>query len=153
MEKFFSWKKDFFSSTFQFYSNGTPIGYLKIGVWSNNAKGIFNDKEYDFNTKGFINQETIIVDTQSSIVIATITYNRWKSKATIKLADGLECTWQYCNFWHTKWTLSKNQNPINYHGSNLKGEIAAYIPDEVLILAGLFISNHYWQSSAAVAAT
>lgn len=153
MEKLIFWKKGFFSSTYQFYSNDMPIGYLKIGVWSRKTKGILNDKEYDFNTKGFLNQETIIVDTQSNLVLATITYNNWKSKASVKLADGLECSWQYNNFWNSKWTLSKNLYAINYHGSNLKGEIVAYTPEEFLILAGLFISNHYWQSRSAAAAT
>ena len=153
MENFISWKKDFFSSTYQFYLNDNPIGYLKIGVWSKKSKGILNDKEYDFITKGFINPVSIIVDTQSGLEVATITSNNWKSKATIQLIDGVECSWLYSNFWHTKWTLSKNLYPINYHGSNLKGEIVAHIPDEILIITGLFISNHYWQSSAAVAAT
>mgnify|MGYP001616962523 FL=1 len=153
MEKLVSWKKGFFSSTYQFYSNGIQIGFLKIGVWVNKANGVLNDKGFEFKTKGFFKQETIITDTKMNIVVGTITYNAWKSKALIKLTDGTECNWAYTNFWRTKWSLSKNLYFINYQGLNTKGDIVSYLSDDLLIISGLFISNHFWQSRAAVAAT
>lgn len=152
MERLLSWKKGFFSSTYQFYSNGVQVGSLKIGIWSNDAIGVLDDKEFEFKTKGFFNQETIIVDSKKSLIVGRITYNSWRSKAVIKLTDGTEFSWQYTNFWHSKWTLNKSLYYINYHGSNYKGEIVSYLEDQVLILTGLFISNHFWQKRAAGAA-
>jgi len=153
MERLISWRKGFFSSTYQFYSNGIQIGSLKIGTWSNSAIGILDENEFEFKTKGFFKQETIITDTKASLYIGTIIYNRWKSKAIIKMTEGSEFSWQYTNFWHSKWSLNKNLYFINYQGSNNKGEIVSYLEDPFLIIAGLFISNHYWQASASGAGT
>lgn len=153
MEKLVSWKKSFFGCTYQFYSNGIQIGSLKIGTWAKKGNGVLNDKEFEFKTKGLFKQETFITDTRTNSLVGTITYNSWKSKATIKLVDGTECNWEYTNFWHTKWSLSKNLHFINYQGSYTKGTIISYLPDDILIVSGLFISNHFWQSSAAVVTT
>ncbi|RPH28088.1 MAG: hypothetical protein EHM93_19010 [Bacteroidales bacterium] len=153
MEIFLSWKKGLFSNTYQFFENGIQVGLLKVGMWGNKANGNLNGKEFEFKTKGFFNQETIIIDSESLSIVGTIVYNTWRSKAIIKLPDGIECVWQYTNFWHSKWTVNKNLYFINYQGSFRKGEVISHIPDEVLIIAGLFVSNHFWQSSAAVAAT
>ncbi|NOU18681.1 MAG: hypothetical protein HOO91_14080 [Bacteroidales bacterium] len=153
MEKLISWKRGIFSRTYTFYSNSLEIGFLKIGAWSNNAKGSINGKEYEFITKGLFKQETSIIDCKISSIVGTIIYNSWKSKAIIKLVDGTEYNWQYTNFWHTKWSLNKELYFINYKGSCFKGEIVSYISDELLIISGLFISNYYSQKNAAAAVT
>ncbi len=151
MEKFISWKRGIFSKTYTFYSNNLVIGFLKIGSWSNKAKVSIKEKEYEFITKGFFKQETSIIDTKTNLIVGTIIYRSWKSKATIKLADGAECNWQYTNFWHTKWSLNKDLYFINYKGSSFKGEIVSYIFEDLLIISGVFISNYYSQKSAAAA--
>ncbi|NVO11854.1 MAG: hypothetical protein HXX16_17985 [Bacteroidales bacterium] len=153
MEKLITWEKGFFSRTYKFYSNSIEIGFLKIGAWSNKAKGTINSKEYDFITKGFFKQETSIIDSKTTLIVGTIIYNKWKSKATIKLPDGVEYNWQYTNFWHTKWSLNKDLYFINYKGSGLKGEIVSYISDELIIMTGLFIANYYTQKRTAAATT
>jgi hypothetical protein len=148
MEKLISWKRGIFSKTYTFYSNNLVIAFLKIGSWSNNAKVSIKEKEYEFITKGFFKQETSIIDNKTSSIVGTIIYNSWKSKAIIKLVDGSEYNWQYTNFWHTKWSLNKDLYFVNY---SFKGEIVSYIPDDLLILSGVFISNYYSQKSAAAA--
>jgi len=151
MEKLISWKRGIFSRTFKFYSHDIEIGYLKIGAWSNNAKGIINGKEYEFITKGLFKQETSIIDTKTNLIAGTIIYRSWKSKATIKLAYGAEYNWQYTNFWHTKWSLNKDLYFVNYKGSSFKGEIISYIAEDLLVISGVFISNYFSQKSAAAA--
>jgi len=152
MEKLIKWKKGFFSSTFQLFENGILIGSLGFAVWSNKATGILNDKEFEFKTKGFFKPETTITDIKTGTIIGKINYNSWKTKATITLTDGKVCNWQYSNLWHTKWALNQNLYFINYRSSSIKGEIVSHLPDEVLILSGLFISNYFSRANAAVAA-
>lgn len=152
MEKLIRWRKGFFSNTFQLFENGIPIGSLSFAVWSNKAIGLLNDKEFEFKTKGFFNPETTITDIKTGTIIGNINYNSWKTKATITLTDGRVSYWQYTNLWHTKWTLNQNLYFISYRSSSIKGEIISHLPDEVLILSGLFISNYFSRSHAAVAA-
>lgn len=151
MEKLITWKKKFFSNTFQLFENGIPIGSLGFAVWSNKAIGVLSNKEFEFKTKGFFKPETIITDIKIGTIIGTISYNTWKTKATITLVDGRVCNWQYNNLWHTKWSLNQNLYFINYRSSSIKGEIISHLPDEVLILSGLFISNYFSRSNAAIA--
>lgn len=153
MEKLIKWEKGFFSNTYHLYSNGVQIGNLKISVWTRKSKGFLEDKEFDLITSGFFKHETTIIDSKTNQEIARIVYSNWRSKANIKLIDGVECQWEYANFWRTKWILKKNLYSINYHGGmGTTGEIISFIPDESLILAGLFISNYFRRRrSAAVA--
>lgn len=154
MEKLIKWKKGFFSSTYHLFSNGIEVGTLKISVWSRRSKGILDGKEFDLVTYGFFKQETTIIDSKTGQEIARIVYNNWRSRALIKLSDGLECQWEYANFWHTKWILKKSLYSINYHGGmGTTGEITSFIPDESLILAGLFIANYFQRKRSAAAAS
>lgn len=149
-----SWRKGFFSNTYQFNSNGMQVGFLKLKSWSQKANGKLNDKEYDFKTAGFFKKETIITETSTNSIIGVVSYNLWKSKAMLKLSNNQEYQWQYTNFWHSKWSVSSSNWFVNYHGSSIKGEINANTSDEMLILAGFYISNFFWQSRAgAIAAT
>ncbi len=151
MVKLIKWEKGFFNHTIQLYSNGVPVGYLKIGIWSRTSKGELDGKAFDLITKGFLQKETILVDSKTSQVAAMIAYKNWKSKAAIKLADGSEAQWEYTNFWHTEWILKKDLYSISYHRVGMKGEIVSYLPDEGLIIAGLFISNYFQRRRSAAA--
>jgi len=154
MEKLITWKRGFFSNTYQLYTNGIQVGYLKISVWSKKSKGVLDEKEFDLITNGFFKQETSIIDSKTDQEIARIVYNNWRSKALIRLKDGLECQWEYTNFWHTKWILKKNLYSINYHGGiGTTGEIKSFVSEESLILAGLFISNYFQRRRSAAAAS
>ena len=154
MEKLITWEKGFFSNTYQLLTNGIQVGYLKVGVWSRKSKGVLGEKEFDFITNGFFKQETTIVDSKTNNELAKIVYNNWRRKAIVKLNDGLECQWEYTNFWHTKWILKKSLYSINYNGGmGTKGEIISFISDEELIIAGLYISNYFQRRRSAAAAS
>ena len=152
MEKLIKWDKGFFDNTIRLYSNGVSVGYLKVGVWSRTSNGELDGKAVDLITKGFLQKETILIDSKTSQKIAMIFYNNWKSKATIKFVDRSEAQWEYTNFWHTKWILKKDLYSISYHRVGMKGEIVSYLPDEALIITGLFISK-YFQRRRSVAAS
>jgi len=154
MNIFLNWKKGFFSNTYQIYNNGIQVGFLKLSTWSQKAKGVLKEREFEFITKGFLKQETTMLDSKTNSIIATISYNSWKSKAVIKKLSNEEYKWEFNNFWNTKWSLTNSYIFINYHGSTTKGEINSSTDDELLLITGLYISNYYWQRRAsAVAAT
>ncbi|HCT31157.1 MAG TPA: hypothetical protein DIW31_10605, partial [Bacteroidales bacterium] len=134
------------------FENGIQIGTLSFAMWTNKAKGILNDKEFEYRTKGFFKPETEIGDLKNGNIVGKITYNEWKTKATITLIDGRVCEWQYQNFWHTRWALNQGLYFINYKSSMLNGEITSHLPDEVLIITGLFVFNFFSRSHAATAA-
>jgi len=90
MEKIITWNKGFFSSTYRLFSNGMDFGFLKISAWSNKAIGEINEKRFEFKTKGFIKQETIITDLVSCNDVGIIVYSKWKSNAVLKISYGEE---------------------------------------------------------------
>ena len=145
-----TWKKGFFSNNCILYKNGELIGNLREKSFSNTAVAELNGKGFLFRTKGFFKQHTDIIDSSTNQVLGEISYNNWKSKATIS-GRNKTVNWSYNNFWNTKWSLSdQNGIEIKYAGSSTKGSIQSNTDDALLILSGLYVTNYYWQISAAV---
>lgn len=150
MKTSYSWTKGFFSNLYSIYYNGGLIGNLKDKSFSQTAQGEVNGKEYIFKTKGFLKQHTEIIDSSENRIIGEITYNSWMTKAKITLKDKT-INWKYDNAWNTKWSLFDSAGILmNFSGSSSKGQINANVDDELLILAGLFVTNYYWQTTTAV---
>lgn len=150
MKTNYSWTKGLFSNLYSIYSNGALVGNLKDKSFSQTAQGKVNGKEYIFKTKGFLKQYTEIIDSSENRIIGEITYNNWKTKATISL-NNKTINWKYDNAWNTKWSLFDSTGVLmNFSGSSSKGQINSNVDDELLILAGLFVTNYYWQTTTAV---
>ena len=150
MKQNLKWKKQFFSSTYSIYIDRQMVGMLKDKTFSQTAIGELNGKEYTFKTKGFFKQNTEIIDNKENKVIGTITYSSWMTKATISLIDK-SINWKYDNVWNTKWSLyDNNEIEIKYAGTSTSGQIDSNTDDAILLLSGLFVTNYYWQVSAAV---
>lgn len=140
-----SWKYRIFKNAREIYSKKVLIGTLRDLTWTQSAKGEINGKKYKFKTKGFFKHKTQIIDPATDFIIGKITYNNWMTKAKIEYLDKV-VHWKYSNFWNTKWRLSDSAGiEINFHGSSSRGKIESDNPDDVLILAGLFIANYNWQ--------
>lgn len=145
-----TWKKNFFSNSFRLYLDGRQIGKLKEKMFSQTAEGQLHGKEFTFKTKGFIKQHAEIVDSLENKVIGEITYNNWMTKAII-LVDNKTMNWKYDNFWNTKWSIYNSEGiKIQYSGSSNSGQIDSNIDDALYVLCGLFVTNYYWQSTAAI---
>jgi hypothetical protein len=145
-----NWKKGVFKSTYEILSGEMSIGNLRPDSWSNNGRGELNGKTYIFETKGFFNHETRIFSAGSNVPTGRIVYNTWKTKATIEYGNKTY-NWKYDNAWNTKWSLLDEEGIlIRYSGSFTKGEIEIKVHDELLILAGLYITNYFWQISSVV---
>jgi hypothetical protein len=145
-----SWKKGIFSSTCHIHSADSKVGELKEKSFSGAAEGKLNGKRYEFKTKGFFKPETQIIAIDYHVIVGTITYGNWRTKATIEVDDTLY-EWEYSNSWHTKWRiLNAGETLLDYHGSSSKGKInGGQVPD-FLILSGLYITNYYWRVALAV---
>jgi hypothetical protein len=153
MGTYLHWKKGVFKSTYEILSGEMFIGNLRPDSWSNDGKGELNGKKYIFVTKGFFNQETMIINPNTNLRAGKITYNTWKTKATIEY-DGKVFFWKYDNGWNTKWSITDSATLlVRYHGSFTKGEIEISSYDELLILTGLYITNYFWQISSIVTFT
>jgi hypothetical protein len=153
MENNLNWKKGIFKSSYEILSGEQPSGFLKPDTWTRKGTGELNGRKYLFETKGFFNQETLIINPDTNLQTGRITYNTWKTKATIEY-DNKIFFWKYDNGWNTKWSIS-DSNPllVRYQGSFTRGEIEISSYNELLILAGLYITNYFWQISSAVIVT
>ena len=144
------WKRNLFSSSTIIYSNGQRVGELKDKTFSQTAIGVLNGKKYSFKTKGFFKQETEIIDSFENKVVGEITYNNWKTNAIISI-DNKKINWKYDNLWNTKWSIFNSEGiKIQYSGTSTSGQIDSNIDEAVLLLSGLFVTNYYWQMTAAV---
>lgn len=150
MRTTYIWKKGFLKSTYEIYSNSSPVGKLVENTWSSSAEGEINSKKYQFKTQGFFNQKTQIIDTESNSLIGTIVYNTFMTKATIEYL-GQIAYWRYNNIWNTKFSITDNVgNQINFHGSSSYGKLDFDQPNDLLVLTGLYVTNYYWQMTVVV---
>lgn len=145
-----SWKKDFLGSMTTIYSGAKHIGSLREDSLSQKGSGVLNGSHYQFNNIGFFNPYTQIIDVKAGKEVGKITYNAMRTKATI-LYHGKVYEMKYNNIWNTKWMIfDREEMRLDYQGSSTKGSVSATSADELLLLAGLFISNYYWQTSIAI---
>ena len=153
MESHLTWEKGIFKSSYELFEGGMCVGRLKPDTWIRQGNGELNGKKYLFETKGFFNQETLIINATTNIPAGKIIYNTWKTKATIEYNNKIVSE-KYDNGWNTKWSISDSAGPlVRYYGSFTKGEIEVLSYDELPILTGLYITNYFWQISSAVIVT
>ena len=152
METQYTWKTKLFSNRFEIYSYDKIAGEIKKESWSRRVSGELNARKIVFETRGFFNYKTQIINTENNVEIGQINYQKWRAKSTI-IYDDKKYNWQFINFFRSKWTLG-NENGIlvKYHSRGFKGSIISYSKDEILILTGFFIRNIMNQRSAEIAA-
>ena len=150
MQTNLTWKKGVFSNVYKIYLNGKQIGNLKDKSFSQSGIGVLNNKEFLFQTKGFLKQKSKIFDTAENKMVGEINYNNWMTKATITINDKT-FNWKYDNIWNTKWSIFNSEGiNIKYAGSTTNGLIDSNIDDSLLLLTGLFVTNYYWQLTIAL---
>ena len=143
MDYKFTWKKDFFNSSFRIFSYDQPQGSFESKFLSGDASAELFGKKYLFRTKGFFKPKTTVYDSLNNLKVAEINYRNFNYKANIKTQTNVYY-WKYDNLWNTKWSLNSNERPIaNYKESTTKGQAASITNDPFLILSGLFIGNYY----------
>ncbi len=139
MQTNLNWKKSILSKTSIVYQNNEEMGNLSYSPFSKNSNGKLKEKEYSFISKGFFNEETIILDKSNDKIIGQINYNSWRKEASIVI-DGKSSTWKYENLLSTRWSITTSDGPIiKYSGSTTSGKVDSNTLNEILTLSGLFI--------------
>jgi hypothetical protein len=147
METKLIWKSKFFKNRYEIFSHETGIGELQKSSWSRTSSGELNGKKYIFDTRGFLNKETQIIDLKDNSVIGKILFSNWRTKTTI-IYRNKEYIFRYDNILNTKWSISDESGVlVNFQSFISDGDINSSNSDEVLILAGLFIRNYIKQNS------
>lgn len=152
METHFTWKSRFFSHSLEVFQNEEKVGDLRNKAFTRSAEGTLKGRDLLFEIKGFFRQDMRIIDQKDGAVLFDVVIGNWRSKATFTY-NGRSYTWQYDNFWNTKFSINSDSGPvIRYHSFNFGGDIESYTNDEVLILTGLLIKNYFKQRAASAAA-
>lgn len=149
---FTSWEKRFFSNSYHFFYSDLPFGYFKIKSFKNKSVGELNNKAFLFENIGFWKKETRIIEVLSNDRLANIKYDLWKDKALIEYA-GKTFQFKYDNLWRTKWSILLDGEPqVSYKASitHTKGKVFSSNAAELLILAGIYISNIHSQKAVFV---
>ena len=150
MKTTLNWEKGILKNTYKIYSLKILVGKLQEISFSQSTDGELNGKFYCFRTQGFFKQEAQIIDSENDSTIGKITYNSRMKKAKIEYSDRV-VNLKYNNAWNTKWSLCDLEGvQINYHGSSTKGKIEYDTQNDLLALAGLFITNYFRQMTFAV---
>jgi len=150
METKLKWKKGFFSDTYNIFDNNKQIGFIKNKFFSQKSIAEINGETYEFQARGFFNQETDIIDTSINRVIGKIKYSTWGNKAFIEVNNEIS-TWENKNIWNTKWAVSDSKGlNILYNGSFSDGQIEANEDSPIKLLSGLYVHNYYLQIAAVV---
>jgi len=140
-----SWKKGMFSSTYKLFSGEQEAGYLKERTWSRKADGVLNGTKVTFRKKGVFSSKAEIIDPETEETLGQIEMSTWRNKASIILGEKT-LKWRFSNNWNTKWELLENGNPIvKYKSRTFSGEAESQIQNELMLLTGLFIFNHFTQ--------
>lgn len=146
----YSWRKGFFSNTYSIFKKGLPVGNLRTKSFSSNASAYINGKQFNFITKGFINQSALIIERNSNKVIGKITFNSWRTKANIEFEDTI-AELKSNNIWNSSWLITGNRGEtIRLKNRTTNGTIESTTDDERLLMAGLFATNYYQQVSIAI---
>ena len=149
MSTIYNWNKGIFECSYKIYLNNQQVGFLKDKTFSQTSEAEINGKRYTFRTCGFFQQNTKIIN-ESNELVGEINYNNWMNKATITIG-ARKIVWEYNNIWHTKWSMSDSTGlQINASASTTSGTIEAKSADDLIILAGLFVTNYYLQMTFVV---
>ncbi|MGD0341859.1 MAG: hypothetical protein ABSA76_09165 [Bacteroidales bacterium] len=152
METQFTWKTKFFSNLYEISRYENAAGELRSIGWKRKSAGELNGKRVLFEIKGFFDKDFLISNPDDNSIIGKIVFNIWKTKATITILDK-KYSWQYDNFFHSRWSISNENGSIVKYESHIKnGDVTSYTDDEILILTGLYIKDYLRQRAAAAAA-
>ena len=152
MAKFINWKSNWFNSNFELFVDGIQKGSIKFIGWTSDAETAFEDKNYFFTNIGFWKSKTNVIDRKTNEIVASITYDSWKSKAIINMISGEHYEWKPTSFWKSEWIVSNYKDAnIVYSSSSKSGSITSDTNNSLLIIAGLFIKQIYTKRAAAMA--
>lgn len=149
MSSTLNWRKGFFERSYEITSNKKLKAKIKKKAFSQSAFVQTSSGTYNFKTHGIFKKETTILDTNNRVV-GRILFGTWGRTAEMQLYDK-KYHWQYRGVFNRKWNIiSSNGILVNYNGTSRKGQITNNADNELIVAAGLFTSDYFWQQTAAV---
>ena len=79
METQYTWRTKLFSNRFEIYSYDKIAGEIKKESWSRRVSGELNARKIVFETRGFFNYKTQIINTENNVEIGQINYQKWRA--------------------------------------------------------------------------
>lgn len=148
--KTINWQKSWFSNTYELLTDGNVVGTLLSKSFSNSAMAEMDKLKITFHTKGVFNQQTEVIDSITSRILGVITYNTWRTRATIMLKDST-IEWKSLNWINSRWGIfSNNKELITCSSNMIKGDITVNEYDALNILIGLYVSEYFNRSFIAI---
>jgi len=145
------WTKGLFSSTYKIQRNGESIGYFKSSSWSSNAGGVLNEQKVSFKPRGVFSSTVDIFDINTKKRIGEIRTKAFSLNRILKFGNDTLYLFSR-GFFSKKWILKdKDITLVEYKARETKGEIkTSDKADDVMILAGLYGINQYYEYIAVV---
>lgn len=143
MEKHLTWTKGLLENTYQLFENGLIINSLFFDTWKNEARSIGKENTFLFKTNSFFDSNTQIL-TSNGEIVGVINFDLWQTKAVVNLKSGEQYACNFSNYWFSKWTITNfKDKQLFYYSSTTTGTITTNTDDELIVLSGLFIREHY----------
>lgn len=143
MERHLIWNKGILESNYQVFEGGQIKCSLFFDTWRSEAKAICQQKTHQFKDDGIYGTTTQIFN-ETHELIGTISYNDWRTKATIILHSGEQYAFDFTDTWHTKWVITDFKGKqITYDSSTSSGTIISNNEDELMLLLGFYAREHF----------
>jgi len=153
MKTILNWKKGLFKSIYEIYADKVLVGYLNEKTWTESSHGELHGERFNFRTKGFLKQKTLVFNNLNNNLLGKITYNSWMTKAKIEYSDKIYY-WEFDNLLSSSWRLYNDEGlQVRYNRSLSEGRIEYDLENNFLVITGLYINNYYWQTTMVILMT
>lgn len=147
------WKSSMGGKETRIFRGKVIAGLLKTEFWKNDGYGELNGHMLRFETDGFFDKTTRILDIEGKRELGEIRYRSWKNTAVITYEDkSYELKF---NSWMMKnWEVSDGTDTIKFSKTSLwknEGDVEFENMSPAVVLAGLFVYNYYWKIAVAAA--
>jgi hypothetical protein len=137
-----NWKKQFLKCSYNLIQGDRNVGKLTDQDWSNTAVGNLNNHSYHFKMRGW-HSKTYVTELSTNQPVATIHFGCWWPNAMIH-QNGSTYKWSFTNLFATSWKLTdQKETKFSFSGVGTSGRIEYSNPNDLLLLAGLYISSYY----------
>ncbi len=152
METLYTWNTRLFSSTHEIFNIEGKAGELST-FSLRNAEGELEGKKVLFTPRGFFKREILIKIPDEESPVGSIIPGGWGNSARITLRDR-DYMFRFESFFHTRWSISDiNETLIRFTNTFKSRGITAFVKDEILILAGLYLKDYFRKRAAAASAS
>jgi len=146
MEAQINWYKKWYESQYQLFFEDQQIGEISPVAFSSRTMASLKGQKYIFRPKGFLLRKIDILDARTMEQLGEIYFMGIGIKGIIALNSKETFQLRCENILTARWTISRSrQELITYTGNHISGKIRATVPDQLLLVAGLYASIFQWR--------